>query len=452
MISDRLASNFIVELLAYSLVNRTTFEVVKSYLKFSYLQREEEKKFVQWLFRNFDKTGRIATVGQLQQQFIKDDAVLELLADISDIEVDDTQNGHNSLLSTFQEYIKQMMFLDSNDKIAEAYNRGDKDRAYTLFVKLAHDMENFSIVDGEVEAVFGGFEKRMAQRKSSDYSYRFKIATMIDELDYILGGTNGGVESGEYLLLIGDSGSGKSQCLIHLGISAARQGFRVVHFQLEGTKEQCMNRYDAAWTGTLYHDMKTGDIPKNKLDAFRKIVGKMKKNDIYVDACEEWGGKSLVDVRKVLKELVKKLGKIDMIIIDYLELLEVGDGIRYTPGEERHRREKLSRGMKSLAMEFNAVVATATQCNDLTLEERNDPEFVISRHNINEAKNVIRPTDIFFSLNCTTEESKEQLMRIYVDKAREHAGRQIIRIANNFKCSRFIDRKRTAELALEDEE
>ena len=123
MISDRLASNFIIELLAYSLVNRTTFEVVKQYLKFSYLQREEEKKFVQWLFRNFDKTGRIATIGQLQQAFIKDDNVLELLADIGDIEVDDTSNGHDSILSTFQEYLRQMMFLDSNDKIADAYNQ-----------------------------------------------------------------------------------------------------------------------------------------------------------------------------------------------------------------------------------------------------------------------------------------------------------------------------------------
>lgn len=452
MISDRLASNFIIELLAYSLVNRTTFEVVKQYLKFSYLQREEEKKFVQWLFRNFDKTGRIATIGQLQQAFIKDDNVLELLADIGDVEVDDTSNGHDSILSTFQEYLRQMMFLDSNDKIADAYNRGDKDRAYQLFVKLADELGKFSILDASFEPVFEGFEKRMSQRKSTDFSYRFKVATMIDELDYILGGSNGGVESGEYGLIIGDSGSGKSQALIHLGIAASRQGYRTAHFQLEGTKEQCLNRYDAAWTGTMYHDMKQGEVDDKKMKVLKKIIAKMKKTDIYIDACEEWGGKSLADVRKALKELVKKHGKIDVIIIDYLELLEVGDGIRYTPGEERYRREKLSRGMKSLAMEFNAVVWTATQCNDLSLEERNDPAFVISRHNINEAKNVIRPTDIFISLNCTNEESSEQLMRIYVDKAREHKGRQIIRIANNFKYARFIDRQRTAEIALEDEE
>lgn len=452
MISDRLASNFVVELLAHSLVNRNTFEVVKSYLKFSFLQRESEKKLVQWLFRNYDKTGRIATYGQLQQQFIKDDDVLELLADIADVEIEDNTDAHNSIILTFQEYLKQMMFLESNDKIVDTYNKGDKEAAYKLFVKLAEEMGNFSIIDATTEMVFGDFEKRMIQRKSEDYSYRYKVPTMIDELDFILGGDNGGPETGEFMLGLGASGSGKSQYLIHLGIAAARQGHRVVHFQLEGTKEQCMNRYDSAWTGTLYHDMKVGDVPAKQMEISKRIIKKLKKSDIYVDACEEWGGKTLVDVRRTCKEIEKKYGSIGVIIVDYLELLELGDGIRYTPGEERFRREKLSRGLKALAMEFNCVVHSVTQSNDITLEEMNDPEFILTRSNLNEARNVIRPVDGFFTFNCTIEESRNQIMRIYVDKAREYRGKQIIRIANNFKCARFYDRKRTSDLLEEDDE
>lgn len=455
MINDRLATDFITELLAYALNNRTTFEVVKSYLKFSYLQKEDEKKLVQWLFRNFDKTGRIATMGQMQQQFIKSDGVLELLANISDVEVEDSEQANNSILETFQEYLKQMMFLESNDKIVETWNRGDKDAAYQSFIEQAEKLNNFSIMDAKFERVFGDFNLRMAQRKSEDYSYRFKIPTMIDEVDEALGGEGGrlgGPETGEYVLWLGASGAGKSQCLIHMGISAARQGYKVVHFQLEGTKEQCMNRYDAAWTGTLYRDMKVGDVAEKRLKVLDRIIKKMKKSDIYVDACEEWGGKTLVDVRKALKEIQKKIGKIDVIIIDYLELLEVGDGIRYTPGEERFRQEKLSRGMKALAMEFNAVVHTATQSNDVNMDEKNDPSFVLSRSNLSENKGKLRPTDIFVTINTTIEESRNQIMRLFIDKARDHAGNQVIRIANSFKNSRFYDRHRTAMLIEEDEE
>ena len=62
MMTDKLASEFIAELIAYSLINKDTFEIVKMYLKYSYLQKEEQKKLVQWLFRNYEKTGRIATI------------------------------------------------------------------------------------------------------------------------------------------------------------------------------------------------------------------------------------------------------------------------------------------------------------------------------------------------------------------------------------------------------
>ena len=126
-------------------------------------------------------------------------------------------------------------------------------------------------------------------------------------------------------------------------------------------------------------------------------------------------------------------------------MLEVGDGKNYGVGDERFRQQKLSKAMKTLAMEFNAVVHTATQANTPTKEETDDPEFVLSRYNINEDKGKIRPTDGFMTLNVTSDERQEQFMRIYVDKAREHSGGQIIHICNNFAYSRFYDAKRTAE-------
>lgn len=447
MNTNGLSSNFITELFAYSLQSKSTFDIVKSYLKYSYLQIEAEKKFWQWATRQYDKTGRIPTLGQAQQQFIKNDKVLELIADIADIEVDDKRDSHNDILSTFQDYLRQMKFLESNDKLVETYNRGEKEKAYQLFVSLAEEMDKLSILEANFEPVFGGFEKRMYERRSSDYNAVFKVSTMIDELDDII---VGGFEFTEYILWLGASGIGKSQLLVHLGIAAARQGYRVAHFQLEGTKKQCLDRYDAAWTGTLYHDMKVGDIVKKKEKALSKIIEKLKRNDIYVSACEDWGGKSVADVRRELKDIQKKFGKIDVIIIDYLELLETGDGKSYGVGDERQRQQKLSKMMKTLAMEFNAVVHAATQANTPTKGETDDPEFVMSRYNLNEDKGKLRPADGFLTLNVTSDERAEQFMRIYCDKLREHGGGQIIHICNNFAYSRFYDRNRTIEISEND--
>ena len=98
MISDRLASNFIVELIAYALNRRTTFDVVKAYLKFSYLQEEAEKKLWQWTVRFHDRCGRVPTIGQMQQQFLSSEKVLDLVEQIQDVEVDESSEGHDTIL------------------------------------------------------------------------------------------------------------------------------------------------------------------------------------------------------------------------------------------------------------------------------------------------------------------------------------------------------------------
>lgn len=444
-----LATNFVVELIAAALERRTVFEIVKQYLKFSYLQEETEKKLWQWVTKRYDLTGKVPTIGQIQQQFVDDERVLEKLEEIGDVEIDEN-GGYELIIDSFEKFIKKMKFLEVNDKIADTYNRGDKEGAWELFVKSAEDFSKFSIQDAKFETVFGDFAERQAKRKSEDWNFRYKIPTGIDELDYRLGGESGGPETGECVLWLGDSGAGKSQCLTSVGIAAARQGFRVAHFQLEGTKEQCLNRYDAAWTGTLYQDVKLGNITAKKMEVTKRIIKKLRKTDIIVSSEETFNAKTLVDIRRELKEMEKKYGKIDVIIIDYLELLELGDGHRYTPSEERFRQAKLAKGMKMLAMEFNAVVHTATQSSNIPEEQKNDPEFVITRAQLSEDKGKIRPFDIFVTINQTRDEAKEEIMRLHTDKLRDYKNGEPIHIANNFSYARFYDRKRTIELNMDE--
>ena len=446
-INNTLASNFVTELLAIALSKRTIFDIVRQYMKFSYFQIESEKKLWQWVTNRYDKTGKIPTIGQIQQQFSEDESVLEKVAEIGDVEIDEENVGSEAvILDTFERFIKKMKFLEANDKITDYYNQGKKDQAWDMFVKYADEFSKFSIQDAKFETVFGDFAKRQAQRQSEDYNFRFKIPTGIDEVDYRLGGETGGPETGECVLWLGDSGAGKSQVLVHCGVSAARQGHRVAHFQLEGTKEQCLNRYDAAWTGTLYSEVKLGNIPAKKMEVSKRIINKLKRSDIIVSSEETFNAKTLVDVRRELKEMEKSYGKIDVIIIDYLELLEVGDGHNYSPSEERFRQAKLAKGMKMLAMEFNAVVHTATQSSNIPEECKNDPEFVITRAQLSEDKGKIRPFDIFITINQTRDEMKEEIMRLHTDKLRDYKNGDPIHICNNFAYARFYDRKRTMEM------
>ena len=440
--SDSLATNFVVELLAVALQKRTIFDIVRQYLKFSYLQVEAEKKLWQWVTKRYDRTGKIPTIGQIQQQFQDDESVLEKLEEIADVEVDE-KGGCEIIVDTFEKFIKKMKFLEANDKITDLYNQGKKEQSWDMFVKYAEEFSKFSIQDAKFETVFGDFVERQDKRKSDDWQFRYKVPTGIDEIDYRLGGESGGPETGECVLWLGDSGAGKSQVLVFVGISAARQGFRVAHFQLEGTREQCLNRYDAAWTGTLYQDVKLGNITAKKMEVTKRIIKKLRKSDIIVSSEETFNAKTLTDVRREVKEMEKTYGKIDVIIIDYLELLEVGDGHNYAPHEERFRQAKLAKGMKMLAMEFNAVVHTATQSSNIPEEQKQDPEFVITRAQLSEDKGKIRPFDVFITINQTRDEAKEEIMRLHTDKLRDYKNGEPIYICNNFAYSRFYDRKRT---------
>lgn len=450
--ANKLTSDFIVELLAVAFARQNVFDICKEYLKFSYLQSEQEKKLWQWAVRREDKTGQRPTLGQLQQQFNEDDKVLDKIDEIKDVEVEDDYNV-DSLLETFENFIKKMKFLEVNDRITELYNLGKKEEAYSVFVSGAEDFNKFSIRSAQFETVFGDFAVRQTRRQSEDYNKRYKIPTLIDEIDNRLGGAvNGGPETGEFFLWLGDSGTGKSQLMVHLGVAAARQGFRVAHFQLEGTKEQCLNRYDAAWTGTLYQDVKLGNIPAKTMDISKRIIEKLHKNDIIVSSEETFNAKTLVDVRRELNDMQKKYGKIDVIIIDYLELLEVGDGHNYTPGEERFRQAKLAKGMKMLAMEFNAVVHAPTQSSNIPEECKQDPEFVITRAQLNEDKGKCRPADALVTMNQTRDEHKEGTMRLHTDKIRDYANGEPIHICTNFAYARFYDRQRTLNMDWDESE
>ena len=112
----------------------------------------------------------------------------------------------------------------------------------------------------------------------------------------------------------------------------------------------------------------------------------------------------------------------------------------------------MAKQMKMLAMEFNAVVHTATQSSSIEEEERNDPNFVLTRSNLSEDKGKIRPFDIFVTLNQTYDERREEVMRLNTDKLREYANGAPIHICNNFAYARFYDRKKTLNYDFGEEE
>jgi len=434
-----LDESYLPELFKACLNKRDMLLIVRKYMKTSYIPEKTGYREV-WKAINtyMDKEGRPPTVGILSQKLAKVDEADDALGEIRSIITPD----YEGLISSFSEFIKQHKFIELYEEVGDVYNEGKKDEAYLKFTKGAEELRDFSMNKALHDKIYRDFDTRFLERlfKQQTSSLDKYIPTGIDLLDVIM---DGGTQLGETTLFLGDSGVGKSQLLIHLGIAASRRGHRVAHFQAEGTRQQALDRYDAAWTGTLYRDMKISNVDEERYKKLQKIVKRI-GGEIYIEAREKFGNWSMVDIRNSLIEMIKSYGDISLLLIDYLDLVDPGDGKYYSPSEERFRQQNVAKLMKNIAVEFNLSLISVTQASAVPPESREDPDYLMTRWNLSEDKGKLRPFDNFFTLNQTRDEKRDRVMRIFPDKLREHdGGVDPILIGQNLARARFYDRKHT---------
>ena len=444
--NNNLTEDFLYELFKKCLKSEETLDVVVKHLKYQYLPTEQFKKFWKYVSNYYRNNQKVPTYGIISQSFQDDKDVGELISNVKDA-LDITKEN---LLFYLQEYIKKSMFLEAYDKVAEIYNTGDKENAYSVLNDYAVGIQTFSLLEDSkfITKVFDDFEKRNTGRileKHSGELMKHKIPTGIDQLDDI----SGGIEEGDTWLYLGRSGAGKTKLLRWHGVSAARRGYRVLHIQAEGSKRECMIGYDSTWTGVMNHLVETCEYDDELMIKFRKVIRDIRSlgGEIIVHAYEQFDSVSIADVRNLIIELEKTEGHIDEVILDYFELFEPGDGKKYMTSNEgeRSRRRALGKAIKNVAIELKTRIVSATQANDITPALLEDPDFVMTRHNVSEFKNVVEPFSAFVTLNQTRDEYRNGIMRLYVDKLRKQKGGQIIKIFQSYQTDRFYDRKRTLE-------
>jgi replicative DNA helicase len=432
---EDLSKYILVEIFKACIQSRNFFQTIQPFLQSNYIADESNKKVWNAIQRQYKlSSGKPITIGVIKNQFHKDEACLDVLAEIIDTDVED----YEILLLNYEKFIKDKRYIELLENSAGMFNKGDKEQAFNLVKSKADEIANFKILNNFYESLFSNFEVRQNDRATRAAEPE-KIPTAIDELDNYL---QGGFEKGEIVLWLGDSGVGKSQLLIHLGIASARRDLKVAHFQAEGTRKQCLDRYDSAWTGVMYNDMKMGNMDIKRFKSCQILTKKL-RGEVYIDCFEKFGSKSIMDVRQGIIEMKKMYGGIDVVIIDYLELLNSGDGKTYSPSEERHRQQVISRSMKDIAVEQNVLIHTATQASSIDTKSLNDPDFVITRYNLSEDKGKLRPFDGLITINQTRDEQRKGIARLFNDKLREYKSGQTMTIYQALSYARFYDRKKT---------
>ncbi len=178
------------------------------------------------------------------------------------------------------------------------------------------------------------------------------ISTGFVDLDYM----TTGFHDGELIIIAGRPAMGKTALALniaqHVGVNL---GLPVGIFSMEMTADQVAGRLISSRSKITQNELKTGRISEWR--EFYKATEDLSKSQIYID---ETGGLNILSLRSRARLLMSKVGKIGLLVVDYLQLMSGEGGSRNAENRATEVAE-ISRGLKSLAKELKVPVIALSQ-------------------------------------------------------------------------------------------
>ena len=178
------------------------------------------------------------------------------------------------------------------------------------------------------------------------------LATHYTDLDEM----TSGLQRSDLIIIAARPSMGKTAFVMNIAENAAIEDQQVVGvFSLEMSREALLMRLLCSQARVDAHKMRTGSLWQ---DDTRKVVRAMEQlahAPIFID---DTPGISLSEMRAKARRLKQSQGRLDLIIVDYLQLMS-GGSKRY---ENRTQEvSAISRGLKALAKELQVPVIALSQ-------------------------------------------------------------------------------------------
>ncbi|HET9406197.1 MAG TPA: replicative DNA helicase [Candidatus Sulfotelmatobacter sp.] len=178
------------------------------------------------------------------------------------------------------------------------------------------------------------------------------LATHYNDLDEM----TSGLQRSDLVIIAARPSMGKTAFVMNIAENAAIEDGKVVGvFSLEMSREALLLRLLCSQARVDAHKMRTGSLWQ---DDTRKVVRAMEQlahAPIYID---DTPGISLSEMRAKARRLKQSAGGLDLIVVDYLQLMS-GGGKRF---ENRTQEvSAISRGLKALAKELSVPVIALSQ-------------------------------------------------------------------------------------------
>ena len=332
---------FQVKVISSLLKNKAFLLNVRDITNESHFEHPGIKWILTETLKYFDKFHTTPTLDTLKIEVKKIDndilqtAVKEQLKSIYTTQFDDQEYVEEEFSNFCKNQLLKNALLDSVD-----------------LLKHGHYDDIRLLIDNALKA---GSDKNLGHEYIKDIEDRYRaesrkiVPTPWPVINDLL---QGGLGNGDFGLIFGGPGGGKSWALVALGAFAASLGYKVIHYTLELSESYVGKRYDA-----FYTNISVSEVSFNK----DKVINALKDMEDNV-IIKEYSPKiaSLTTIQSHIQK-TKDLGfKPDLILIDYVDLLKAPSK------KSRDRKEEIDDlyyGTKSLAKELQLPIWSVSQVN-----------------------------------------------------------------------------------------
>lgn len=254
-------------------------------------------------------------------------------------------------------------------------------------------------------AIIESFDK--INKIANDKDAFIGLQTRYTEIDYMLSGLG----KSDLILIAARPGVGKTSFALNIAQNIALQKPKktIAVFSLEMSNDQLANRMLSAQSGINNMKFRNGELTDDDWVNLAQASVVLSDTDVYFD---DTAGITVAQ----MKAKLRRLKKLDLIIIDYLQLMSGG-------GRYENRTTEvgaISRSLKIMAKEFNVPVICLSQLNRETEKTKQKPQL----SNLRESGSIEQDADaiMFLWKEDDSEQNSGNIQVVKCDVAKNRHG------------------------------
>ena len=218
---------------------------------------------------------------------------------------------------------------------------------------------------------------------------------------YELDSLTQGFQKSDLIILAGRPAMGKTALSLNIALtSIKRSQLPILFFSLEMSKEQIIYRLLSMETNINQIRLKNGKLSQPDWAKLTKVIKILSKLPLFIDDTVDL---SVNEIRSKIKTIIFEQKKIGLVIIDYLQLMQISKTKLDNRAQELAH---ITRSLKTIAREFNVPIIALSQLSR-NVENRVDKKPILS--DLRESGSIEQDADLVLMLYRNQLLKKEDL-------------------------------------------